>query len=1093
MAKIFAEMRAEISLQQGSEQLNNGELAGAETSHRQALEAANTATIRNRVQADWEAYIKGCFVDKDWQCAEAALAALQSLGAASEEALVVLRDDLFERKAQAELDKGQLDAAFDCLANLSDEARPKFKGLVRTYLQDRAQQGKWVGGYAALKCLVDHMPGDGEAITWRANWLFSWAQALFPAEKRKRPLQAKCLCLRILDADRVPVGTPLASLQAGDASPGGKGKSTRDVRQCACALLTEILVGQVRTCLSEGNLPQAESHFQEALGLPFPPEHRLLFGLAKDQLRISLKADCPDQAFSFLNHLKTEAEDGERAEIIKIVRQFGRLYSGRNRWGKAQQALTRLHEWLVPHAQAEVAGLLDDLNRERLEFAGARRKLASRPGEEEIARRQEECEAAQAGYQAAQALDLDTQDKWAEDFIQACLALGEAHLGNDALEQAAQPYQDILKEARHRPEHEWRISQGLHGYCAHKLDQGNWDEAHKAVESLESLDLAAPDDRMRPDPRVAGAIQQVILRQSQAHLDQDQIQEMAAQLSKLPDPWPVGEIKHMIRAYKPKPGGEPEWALACEAARALNDLLYDAREQTHDQETLQWLIGRLVEHGTRLKDQEEIAQAADAYREALERTRAAAHPRSAELAGAYIEMTRRLAQDQLREDLRSRPAVPEQAVPRRQRAPLAARGQSTGEPRPEEISGALLEATRRFRGILDVPEHNTAHEEAVNADLSRHASNLAKAGEWRRAGQALDRLDDLYREKPRYRTQFADWRRDLLLDEVRMWLNKEQLGTAFERLEGLKGWLERYDAPGASWLQNAKKVRAACHASYEKWLKAGKWELAVPAAQHLVSLLPDDEEANGWLVQALFQQGQELRSHKKWEDALARFKEALEIAPRQTTVPEADIQRAALQTRLEQAKQHLDEKNLAGAVDVYEQALQLAGDHPGRANEIREALTEYGGTLIAPRTTPPDWSTAYQVPEYLKKLELYDDQGRTCHQQLVVAHMKAILWDTNDVAAAFAKLSDLPEPWPAEELYETVEAYSDARVETEYWKEAIEALDCLGKALPGNAPPREKVVAKLHALGKRLGALGNKEGRTSAFDSAFALQRKQPA
>ncbi len=1088
MSQIFAEMRAKISLQHGSEQLDDDDLAGAETSYRQALEAANTAAIRSQVQAGWEAYIQKRFVDKNWQRAEAALAALQSLGAAGEGALVVLKDDLFERKAQDELDKGRLDAAFDCLANLSGAARPRFKNLVRTHLQGRAKQGQWVAGYAALKRLVEHMPGDGEAVTWRANWLFSWAQALFSAEKRKRSLQAKCLCLRILDADRVPLGTPLAGLRADDASPGRQG--ARDVRHCACVLLAEILVGQVRTCLSEGNLAQAESHFREALGLPLPPERRLLFGLAQDQLRLSLQADCPDRAFSFLNHLKPEAEDGERAEIIKLVRRFGRLYAGRNRWGEARQALTRLREWLAPYAQAEVASLLDDLNRERLEFAGARRKLASRPGAEEIARRHEECEAAQAGYQAAQALDLDTQDKWAEDFIRACLALGEAHLADDALERAVQPYQDILKEARHRPEHEWRISQGLHSYCARKLDQGNWDEAHKAVESLKSLDLTAPDDRTRPDPRVAGAIQQVILRQSQAHLDQDQIQATAAQLRSLPDPWPVGEVKAKLRAYRPKPGGEPEWALACEAARALNDLLADAREQTHDEEALQWLIGRLVEHGTRLEDQKEIAQAADAYREALERTRAAAHPRSAELAGAYIKMTRRLAQDRLREDLRPRPAAP-----RRQRSAPAARGQPAGEPRPEEISGALLEATRRFRDILDVPEHDTTHEEAVNGDLSSHASNLAKAGEWRRAGQALDRLDDLYREKPKYRTQFAEWRRDLVLDEVRMWLDKEQLDAAFERLEGLKGWLERYDAPGASWLQNAKKVRAACRDAYEKWLKAGEWALAVPAAQHLVGLLADDEEANGWLVRALYRQGQELHSHKKWEDALARFKEALEIAPRQTAVPEAEIQRAALQTRLEQAKQHLEEKNLAGAVDVYAQALQLAGDHPGRADEIRRTLTSYGDELIK-RKEPPDWSTAYQVPEHLKKLELYDDAGRTWHQQLVVEHMMAILWDTNDVAAAFAKLPDLPEPRPMETLYEEVEAYSDKRVETEYWEAAIKALDCLGKELPGNAPTREKVIEKLHALGMRLGALGTKEGRdrrTKAFDSAHALQLKRPA
>jgi hypothetical protein len=1099
MTKEFTKLRAEAFLQKGAEELKQHDLADAETSYQQALAALNTATIRKRVRRNLETYLEGCIAAQKWSCAETALTMLRNLSVADEDALVPLRDNLFKLKAWDKLKQGQLEAAFECLKHLSDEAHSEFKTLVRAHVQHRAHQGQWVAGYAALKRLVDQLPDDDEAIFWRANWLFSWAQALFPEEKRDRkPLRAKCLCLRILDLDIAPLETPIINLLVDDASPAQK--DVPNLRQHVCTLLTDILLEQVQTCLSEGNLAESERHFQTALALPVPPERQLLVTLAKDQLRFSLKAERPDQAFTLLNHLKIKLENREREEIKSIVHQFSRLYAGREGWEAAQQALRGLHEWLTPSGQEEIVRLIDSLNREWLDFVRAKRKLATQPTQEDIKRREEEREAAKVGYRDARALELDTQDVWAEDFVQACLALGQAYLANNDLDLAGavQPYQEILDEESHRLQHEYQICQSLHSYCARMLDQEDWDDAWQAMDYLKGFDLVAPDGQTQPDLRVDGAMQWVILRQGQALLDADDVQETFAQLrKKLPPPWPVGKIKQMIWDYSKEPQDEREWANALAALKALVNLLNAPNEQVRDQEAMQRLVNGLADYGSWLEDKMEMSEAADIYKQALQRTRETTQPRSAELADHYIEVTRRLARGRLKEDLQTTqtPRAIDQTIPWHRRVQTALRmapDPSQDERQALNISNALQEAAKRYQEILEVPEHNTLHERSVNEDLRDHAIRLAEAGQWQRAHQALNRLNNLYGEKPKYATQFAGWRRDLVLVEIQPWLKEEQPGEAFERLEGLKAWLDSYDAPGASWLDNASEVKGAYRGFYEDWLEGKRWELAVPASRQLVSLLPEDKDVNGWLVRALFQEGQALDDQKAWAEALNRYQEALKIAGKQKTVPESDIEGAALKNRLAQAQQHLNAGDLSAGVDVYAQAFQLPGDHPQRADEIRRTLIQYGDFVIEQRT-PPGWEIARQVLTRLMDLQLYNDQVLEWHQNLILREMKDILWQKNAVGAAFAKLADLPDPWPLGGLQQLVEDYSEDRAKAGASETAIEALKRLGDSLSENKAASQRVAAKLIALGERLSDLGNYADAELAYDASVNILSKYSA
>jgi tetratricopeptide (TPR) repeat protein len=77
-----------------------------------------------------------------------------------------------------------------------------------------------------------------------------------------------------------------------------------------------------------------------------------------------------------------------------------------------------------------------------------------------------------------------------------------------------------------------------------------------------------------------------------------------------------------------------------------------------------------------------------------------------------------------------------------------------------------------------------------------------------------------------------------------------------------------------------------------------------------------------------------------------------------------------VQAFLKQAKIALHSDNLEEARDLFEKALAVAGEHPERADTIRQALKGYSDQ------SPPDWEKAYGALGVLEALGLQNEDTR---------------------------------------------------------------------------------------------------------------------
>ncbi len=1103
-AKEFKPKIVESFLRKAARHLERHQLSEAEASYQEALEIQKNKKIKAEARQELVSYFHSRREDQHWARASRALEILKTLKLAQDE-VSALETSLHLDQVEAELAQSRLDNAFQHMDILGNGAEEKIKTLVRDYIRHKARQREWEDGADALKRLSEKLPEDQDTIDWLANWQFLWARDISSEHRFDRnPAQAKALCYETLSLTRGD-DTPYIDL-LGEVDPSPD-QETISLQRSTCALLTDILLEEAESCLDDVNLPEAQARFEEAQELLSPPEDldqrildslytsheqlrhterwkdarsvleltadlkvndaeidRMLEDITRDQVHELFKDDRLDEVFEFLHQLGAEATAKEQRDIKTEAYLFSRLYAGQNRWDDARDVLRRLNTWLGEldsGPDEEITGWLDDSNREHLDFVRSRRQPEAVPEAEQI-RRVDEFMIAEAGYQDAKDLELNSLETWSDDVIQAGMILGQTHLDNDNLPDAVQVYQTILDVESRRIDHQEWIIHNLHNYNDRVLAEENWDQARQAIEHLKSLDLEAPSGRTWLERRADGALQRVALSQAGAWLEEHQLGETfndVLSLSMLPPPRPQGAVKAIIKGYSLERCDQDDWPRAVESLRRLNRLLKEDSPRVRDNEALNWLVECLEGWGQRLEkndDIEDLKKAAAAYRQAFKYTCQTAIPRNYEVAAKYIRVTMELAQNRLDRD-----------------------------PLESETHLGFKHAIRRYRIILSMKEHSQAHETGLNEALHDHATRLADAGQWSRAHQVLDELNSLYPDgRNEYRLEFASRRRDLTVREVRERLDKRQLGLAFDCLNSLKEeWLPKYDVPQVTWLSSQYEIKTLVHDDYcEPWMEKHEWELAAKAVEGLASLLPGDEQVCGWQVDTRRRWGEWwLREQDRPEEAQARFEEALDMASGQGQVSVEHIEAGLLET----AQRYLKRNNLDAAVAVYQLLLEKCGTRPQCAEKIGRALKDHSDRLATKK--PPEWRAAHLALDRLRGLGLDDRQAFRWRQQLSLREMKAWLHQ-NDLDAAFASLKAMEHPWPLADIQKIVEHYSQSHVGDDKWEYAIQALARLGELVAEESSAREWVVNELGKLGRQLDK-SNKQAAEQAYERSLSLQR----
>jgi len=852
--------------------------------------------------------------------------------------------------------------------------------------------------------------------------------------------------------------------------------------------------------------------------------NQMLTTLAIRQAELLFKSDEPRQAFSILNNLKAEIKDIKPQEVMKMAYNFSRLYAGRTCWKESMQTLKGLGEWLAPLDDQALAQACNVLNQERLDFIKGKRlatqtsivtpqtieylnkeaRIIEDSYEDANTLSKWEPEAPKAWIkqlievslelgrtylisgdpssairvyqkilnQESQLLQNQPQDNdiWTRDFIEVSLALGEAHLFNHDPANAIKCYKDILDQTEAMVELQqqvgYRISQSLYNYSEQLLAQNNdpkkWDLAEVALEELSNLKLPAPYGLTeRPDPRVFGAIQRVILQKAQAQLQEDRVKEAFNQLKKLPSDWPEGEIKKFVWKYSDQQQAQKNWENSISALKYLDRLLIDDRE-ARDQDTLGRLVKSLLQWGQYLEYQRgDLARAAGVYYDALQHAQDLARPRSLEPASHFIDVTLKLIRDFLGRDDARRP----------------------------QNKPAISEAIQHCEKIVYLPEHEPEHEDQVNNLLYDHAQKLAEGGQWDRAYQLLDELHNLYQNSytDNRNTLFTIWRRELVLAETKILIGTQQLDTAFSRLAWFKTWLVEQKAPTVVWSDGMKELKKNInYFTAQKWYPEESYELAMQTLEFLLNLLPDDPEVVGWQVETLCLWGQSLHNQNRLAEALRQYEQALNKAPDQEIVPISEIEALIVETLLDQAEQYLDlhRPNLPAAVEIYQQALQKRSNDLDPSDRIYDALKRYSDTWV--RQKPPNWDAAHEALKQLVRLELNNNRVLAWQQELTLKEIEARLRN-NELKVAFARLEDLERPWPIADIQKVVHHHSQTCLEKNNGSAAIETLQNLAGILAEDTSVRQWVINELMGLGEQLSQQGNTDDAGKAFKAAVGL------
>lgn len=111
-----------------------------------------------------------------------------------------------------------------------------------------------------------------------------------------------------------------------------------------------------------------------------------------------------------------------------------------------------------------------------------------------------------------------------------------------------------------------------------------------------------------------------------------------------------------------------------------------------------------------------------------------------------------------------------------------------------------------------------------------------------------------------------------------------------------------------------------------------------------------------------------------------------------------------VQNRLKMVQQALDEDNFEEAQEKLARALEVPGEHPDRAEQIREMLKAYSDRISTQPT--PDWNKAHSALNHLDDLELRNDD--TCLWQRELSFEQArFLLNEKELDASFEIFKNL--------------------------------------------------------------------------------------
>lgn len=1075
---------AEAYLRKAERRLEEHLLLQAEADYRQALNICDTPDIRRQATEQLEAYLKAQQTERRWLPANTTLNMLARLNLSQD--LASLQTQLYLAQAQTELTQGRLGTAFWRLTELNQVSSDQIKALVKDYLKQKAHTQEWATGATVLTRLADLLANDQEPVQWQANWLLNWAQALIkPPASMPQLIKGRNLGQEILE-----IASPTTPLI--DFAKEEKLNNTKtSLYHQAQNLLVKIFMAQAQIYLGQDRLPEAKSLFKEALAnAPSPKQlHKeiqqnlenfsrrqlnqnnweqarrglqvtqvlklnpvsvdtLLFRLALDLAKYWLEFDRPDRAFSTLSYFKAKVDKPQRQQVTELAYTFSRRYAGRNRWVEARQTLLDLRKWLPAAEQEEIHDLLENLNQEWQDFVKTQH-LAVQPEPVltfEIERLKKKIETLEADNSPA-----SEQTPTPKPILQTNLDLATAYLTHQETGLALEIYKKLLQK-NNDVELEYQIQQQVRNYGELLIREQEWSDAIEVFTTLQDFDLPAPDNQHHPDPRETGTLQRIRLERARLHLAEGQIDEAFAQLQKMPEPWPYQQVKELVLNYEHNLRQNNNWDQAIRVLEQLYNLLKDKPPET---DVLNWLLDSLAAWAQKAALAGSPAKASELYERALAHARPVEHTRCQELAIQRAEILLHQAQTLLTQD--------------------------------EPLTAQTLEtATGWYIKLLEIPESRGKYEFSINQTLHQQALNLAAAQQWSLAYHTLDQLQVLYPAPPdQYRTLFAGWERNMVLEEVRQRLSKQepQLGPTFERLKWLKTRLEQHNAPGVTWAETEKYIQSLLYGFCQTWINHHKWDKAEQTLNYLAKLLPHHAKIKAWQIDFLEYQAQTRQNENHFDRSKELYQKAITQANNyQDTVRVTRLKRELAENQLLLAQHHLNHRRLDEAGQIYKQLLENDESLPVLADKIQMTLKNYSDDLT--QQSPPDWAAARQALDKLADLNLHNTQVFTWRQNLTLQEMRAMLQEDN-LDAAFADLKNLEPPWPIHNIQEIVQEYSQSQVTGENWTLAIAALQRLGEILEPGSSARRWLIKQLIALGDQLEANHNLPGAEAAIEAAI--------
>ena len=210
-------------------------------------------------------------------------------------------------------------------------------------------------------------------------------------------------------------------------------------------------------------------------------------------------------------------------------------------------------------------------------------------------------------------------------------------------------------------------------------------------------------------------------------------------------------------------------------------------------------------------------------------------------------------------------------------------------------------------------------------------------------------------ELPVDQDKVLEYRQDLTLRHMDAMLEQDDVKRAFAVLEALeRPWpLER--------------IQDIILKHTKRWVEGGAWRLATDTFKCFGDDLSDDVVARQWVVGELIKLGDLLAREE--QQNLEGADEAYGLA--YGFDPES-AGKKLVTTRLKRAEQALDRDDLREAENFFGSALEVEGEHPDRADTIREVLKNTA-TKVSGRE-PPEWGLAQQALEMITSLGLQTDE-----------------------------------------------------------------------------------------------------------------------